>query len=328
MTRLNKKNHPATTPHPDHSKLKRRAGLAIAGAIAPLAVFVPGTAAEAPVPVEPCQDWVSSVVETPESKFCEQLASEASVARSTSAPNSDWHRILREDFDGHRLKDTWHNVGTGTEASCLDVKGSKLILPPNERLECSFAHSEQFGAGEDKGTTYRFEAKMKVPQSKGHFASFWLKSSGIEDVPGHINEIDIIETFGKSQARKCPEGKFVEADKASTVWRGVQHVFYSSYGKAEVKGDEVGFKHCVTEKQLQKVNPFDGQYHVYSAEWAPGRHVIFKIDDVVTAKFGPKYASDQRVYMSLTNYFGKASEVHGHGSDNLVVDWVKVWEKQ
>jgi hypothetical protein len=230
-----------------------------------------------------------------------------------------WTRVFKDPFDGGTLSSGWVNQKGPATTECYSVAGGRLTLFPRNRDVCQFFYN-----GQTFGPTgrYFFAAKVKLPRTRGHFASFWVRGVG-----GVYNELDVIETFGDgidNPDRKCGgDGMY---SSSGTGWYGIQNVFYSD------DDPKTGRKHCFGRQQMSSLRPFNGDFHVFSLDWEPGRHAIFAMDGVPTAEFGDGAAIAGNMQVLFTNFLGEKvasgdKEIEGEGSQNLVVEWVKVWKK-
>jgi hypothetical protein len=244
-------------------------------------------------------------------------------AAKFGAPNPDsWTRVFADDFNHPELPG-WVNRPERSVASCGQVINGKLFVPPNDR-SCRLTTAEHFGEGADSGKAYIFAASVKLHRTTGHFSSFWVTSAGVDPAFGdnNVNEIDIIENFGKLAWKNNPCGDSTVTSEDGKGFYGVQNVFYSAFGPPKR-----GHIHCFGEKAMGALKPFDG-FHVYSAEWKPGAYIKYKMDGQKTAEFGPQFASSQAVSVLFTNITnsGDTSTIKGEGSRNLEVAWVRVWK--
>lgn len=230
-----------------------------------------------------------------------------------------WTRVFKDSFDGTTLSSGWVNQKGGAASECYSVGGGRLTLPPRNRDVCQLFN--QFLV-EPTGR-YLFAAKVKLPRTRRHFASFWVR----EGAGGAYNELDVVESFGDGIAnpdRKCAsEGIY---SSSGDGWYGIQNVFYSDDDPA------TGRKHCFGKKQMAALRPFDGEFHVFTLDWKPGEHAIFAMDGTITAEFGEGAARAGRLQPLLTNFLGDKlaagnGTIEGEGNQNLVVEWVKVWKK-
>jgi len=229
-----------------------------------------------------------------------------------------WTRVFKDSFDGTTLSSGWVNQKGSATTACYSVGGGRLTVPPRNRDICQFYNQKSFGPT----GRYLFAAKVKLPRTRRHFASFWVRQNG-----GAYNELDIVESFGDgidNPDRKCAsEGIY---SSSGTGWYGIQNVFYSD------DDPPTGRKHCFGRKQMTALHPFDSEFHVFTLDWDPGHHAIFAMDGTITAEFGDGAAVAGNLQVLLTNFLGDKvaagdGEIEGEGNQNLVVEWVKVWQK-
>jgi hypothetical protein len=229
-----------------------------------------------------------------------------------------WSLVFKEHFDGQQLAAGWINE-KGAVPGCVALNGGRLHVKARDRTTCEYYHDKVYGPT----GRYIFAAKMKLPRTRGNFNSFWVRHAA-----GQIyNELDIVESFGEIDQPNNPCGDGDVTSTSGKGWFGMQNVFYSS------AVPKVGRVHCFGKKQMASLTPYDDDFHVFSLDWQPGDHATFSMDGVETASFGAGAALAGAIQISLTNFFtpkvaaGEA-EIRGPGSSDLVVEWVKVWQKK
>jgi hypothetical protein len=229
-----------------------------------------------------------------------------------------WTRVFKDSFDGTALSSSWINQ-KGSATGCSSVAGGRLTLPPRNRDICQFYNTALFGPS----GRYLFAAKVKLPRTRRHFASFWMR----EGAGGAYNELDVIESFGDgidNPDRPC--GSTGMYSSSGDGWYGIQNVFYSD------DDPPTGRKHCFGRQQMAALHPFDGEFHVVTLDWKPGEHSIFAMDGTITAEFGAGAALAGQLQPLLTNFLGDKvasgdGTIEGEGNQNLIVEWVKIWKK-
>lgn len=275
----------------------------------------------------------------------------AVVSQATLPPVGDpsWTKVFEDGFnlahevgtdpnDGMSVytvggAPVWKNLGykpiaDGTwkprpmnECATIDTAAGILTLKPfpNEDpadasktlWRCRITSTAQFGSG-----TYIFAARIKVHTSQGHLSSFWLNTA---PGAGATNEIDVIENSGqKSLANGCKATTSMPTNHGTVdgPYYGLNHTYYSSYTP------KTGYKHCLSQSAT---NPLmDNQFHTFHAEWAPGQHIKFYTDGVLSATYGPQYAKDTPLNAILTNI---DKQTAGNPAQDFQVNWVKVWKK-
>ena len=230
-----------------------------------------------------------------------------------------WTRVFKDAFDGSTLSSGWVNQKGPATTECYGVRGGRLTFPPRNRDVCQFYYNDKLFGPTGR---YLFAAKVKLPRTRRHFASFWVRGIG-----GAYNELDIVESFGDgidNPDRKCGSDGIYSS--SGTGWYGIQNVFYSD------DDPPTGRKHCFGRKQLSALHPFDDEFHVFTLDWKPGSHAIFAMDGTITAEFGEGAAVAGNLQLLFTNFFGDKlaageTTIEGEGNQNLVVEWVKVWQK-
>ncbi len=253
----------------------------------------------------------------------------AAEATSWGAPDpTKWKKVFTEDFPQDGTLAKWSNPGRDIN-SCAELKDGKLYVPPNDR-SCRVASIQHFGEGADANKAYVFAASVRLAKTTGHFGSFWVTSAAVDPrtTAENVNEIDIIESFGKvdRDSRQCGDATVISTDGPG--FYGVQNVFYSQF-KTETH-PKAGRIHCFSQNQVNNLNPYDGKFHVYAVEWWPGDHLTYTMDGKKTAEFGAQYASNQAVSIVLTNILGDdgVAGIKGTGSRNFEVAWVRAWRRR
>ncbi len=230
-----------------------------------------------------------------------------------------WGRPVFEEQFGTLSVDRWANVGrTAPIGSCGAIRkdpaagdGSVLRVYPQPFDDCRLTTTSPFGAGADRGKTYKFSARLRLPTSRGHYVSFWTNGDP-------YNEIDVVESYGrlsKPQAQGCVAGAGQTTN--TPVFRGIQSNYYSGPSHA-------GRRHCWTKGQVRGYDPFDGGFHVYTVVWNPGSSLTFRFDGATVATFGKKYAVRGTMALILTDIDQDNASLNKEGME---VDWVKAWRK-
>ena len=238
----------------------------------------------------------------------------------SSRAAAGWGRPVFSEHFSTLSADRWANVGRPATpiGSCGAIRkngaagnGTVLRVYPQPFAACRLTTVQPFGAGADLGKTYKFSARLRLPTSRGHYASFWTNGDP-------YNEIDVVESYGrlkKPQGKGCAPGKNQTTN--TTVFRGIQSNYYRNASHA-------GRRHCWTKAQVQRFRPFDGGFHVYSVVWNPGKSLTFRVDGATTATFGKKYARRGTMALILTDIDNDDKSANKEGME---VDWVKAWRK-
>jgi hypothetical protein len=142
----------------------------------------------------------------------------------------------------------------------------------------------------------RVEVRARMDLTPRSMASVWL--IGLHDEPGHAGEITVFEVFGDA----------VDAGASAEVGVGVKPL-----RDPLLRG---GF----SAPRL----PIDvAEFHVYAAEWRPGRVEAF-VDDqrVTTVDQAPDYPMQAEVAVFDFPAHEQAGAFEGH-EPSLVIDWIR-----
>lgn len=230
-----------------------------------------------------------------------------------------WSLAFKDDFKRSNPGGSkWTSGRAGVDVtSCGDTRpdptqrGDRILrVFPQPFATCRITSTGAFGGD---GRTYKLSARVKVPTSRGHYTSFWTNSRS-----GAYNEIDVFESYGHfkpGQFLRCGGGAVA---RNTTRFRGMQSMVYLD------DDPKTGRAHCWTPRQLERLHPFDGRWHTYTAVWSPGDSVTFSVDGRRVARFGPRYAVSSQIDLRLTDIDNNNSEKNAQA---LKVDWVKVWRR-
>ena len=230
-----------------------------------------------------------------------------------------WTPVLRDEFNrANPGGSKWNSGRAGVDiTSCGATRpdpsqpGDRVLrVFPQPFATCRITSTDAFGGD---GRTYKLSARVKVPTSRGHYTSFWTNSRS-----GAYDEIDVFESYGRfrpGQYLTCGGGAVA---RNTTRFRGMQSMVYLD------DDPKTGRAHCWTPRQLERLHPFDGAWHTYTAVWNPGESVTFSVDGRRVAQFGPRYAVPSQIDLRLTDIDNNNSE---RNAQSLKVDWVKVWRR-
>ncbi len=174
-----------------------------------------------------------------------------------------------------------------------------------------------------KDFTYgRFEARAKVPAGKGYLPAFWLMASdeGLYGQWPKCGEIDIMEVMGQDTSKS---------------YHTIHYGYSAGSGHKENQGSKV----------IRK-NDFADEYHVFRADWEPGK-ITWYVDDEQVYSTSDWYTGadeasqltypapfDQDFYIILNLAVGGSwvgypdDEVYEHmNDDNYSIDYVRVYQK-
>ena len=156
----------------------------------------------------------------------------------------------------------------------------------------------------------RFEARIKLPWSKGLWPAFWMlgDDSGGAEWP-QIGEIDIMEYKGSEP----------------TITHGSVH------GPGYFGGNPI------TKTYELPSGRFDTEFHVFGVEWGPN-YVNYYVDDVLFLQITPDDLEDDDVWVFNDNPFHMILNVAVGGSfsgfpdassvfpQTMLVDYVRVYQ--
>ncbi len=168
----------------------------------------------------------------------------------------------------------------------------------------------------------RFEARAKVPTGKGYLPAFWLMATdeGLYGQWPRCGEIDIMEVMGQNTSKS---------------YHTIHYGYNSGNGHKENQGNKV-----LSE------NDFAEDYHVFRADWEPGK-ITWYVDDEQVYSTSDWYTGqddasqltypapfDQDFYIILNLAVGGSwvgypdEEVYEHmNEDNYAIDYVRVYQK-
>jgi len=154
----------------------------------------------------------------------------------------------------------------------------------------------------------RFEARIKLPEGQGYWPAFWMLGANIDVVPWPgCGEIDVMEYVGREPDR----------------------VFGTLHGPGYSGAEAVSRKF-----QLPEGETFVDDFHVFAAEWDPGR-ITFSVDgEVYHIVFSYQVSGDwvfNNEFFMLLNLAVGGTVGGAIGPDifpaDLLVDYVRIFER-
>jgi beta-glucanase (GH16 family) len=156
----------------------------------------------------------------------------------------------------------------------------------------------------------RFEARIKLPWSKGLWPAFWMLGDDSDgSVWPQIGEIDIMENKGSEP----------------TITHGSVH------------GPGYFGSNPITKTYELPSGRFDNEFHVFGVEWGPN-YVNYYVDDVLFQQITPDDLEDDDVWVFNNNPFHMILNVAVGGSfsgfpdassvfpQTMYVDYVRVYQ--
>lgn len=156
----------------------------------------------------------------------------------------------------------------------------------------------------------RFEARIKLPWSKGLWPAFWMLGDDSDgSVWPQIGEIDIMENKGSEP----------------TITHGSVH------------GPGYSGNNPITKTWELPMGRFDTEFHVFGVEWGPN-YVNYYVDDVLFLQITPDDLEDDDVWVFNDNPFHMILNVAVGGSfsgfpdassvfpQTMYVDYVRVYQ--
>jgi len=220
-------------------------------------------------------------------------------------PNpSNWKFDLGTDWGNGQLE---YDTDRATNAS-LDGAGHLVITARQESYLGSAYTSARItteGLHEQEGG--RFEARIKIPTSRGIWPAFWMLGANLPRVGWpKAGEIDILENFGR---------------EPSTVHGSLHGPGYSGVNAFTRKYD------------LPAGDRFDADFHTFAVEWTSDR-INWFVDGALYQSIKSSYAPgdwvfDHPFYVILNLAVGGGPPGPPDGSTSfpqtMVVDYVRVY---
>ncbi|WP_265595526.1 DUF1549 domain-containing protein [Verrucomicrobium sp. BvORR106] len=239
---------------------------------------------------------------------------------ATSATNSgEWKLVWQDEFEGSALDETkWSHRQVGPregamiakECVSLDGRGH-LVMTVFEKD--GVLQNPMIGTQKKLEPTYgKFAARIKFPEQQGQHGSFWMqpavKSTAVNNPALTGAEIDIIEWFGAGR----PDG----GTASNLYWHG------PSGPKEHHAGGTKPFG------LLREGEKLSDDFHVFAVEWSPEGYV-FSMDDQVTYRIreGVSRVPQYMILSLLTADWEKDRLDRTKLPDSMLVDWVRVWQK-
>lgn len=234
----------------------------------------------------------------------------------TPAPGNEWKLVWSDDFDGNSLDLTkWNYRQLGKRESamiskeCITLDGKGHLLVSVFEKDGVMQNGMIGTQGKFVATYGKFEARIKFPEMQGQHGSFWMQP----DKPGKQQndaaasgaEIDIIEWFGAGRS---------DGGTASNI--------YWPSSKGNHAGGTKDFKLLKAGEKLSD------DFHVFSLEWSPTEYV-FRMDGHETYRIKEGVSQvPQYMILSLLTADWEVKRLDKAKLPNaMVVDWVKVWQK-
>ena len=205
-----------------------------------------------------------------------EAADSQEAVEADSAAADDYTLVWEDDFDGDTLNtQDWnvelHEPGwvnaelqryTSLEEGNIEVSDGTLKIKPHiEKItdedgkEAELITSGRITTQNKHDFTYgRFEARAKVPAGKGYLPAFWLMATdeGLYGQWPKCGEIDIMEGMGQDTSKSY-------------------HTIHYGYSAGDGHRENQGIKEIAA-------NGFSDDFHVYRADWEPGR-ITWYVDD-------------------------------------------------
>lgn len=203
----------------------------------------------------------------------------------------------------------WNNENQAYVKSGVTVENGKLVLTARKESWTGLSGrvddpdvtvTQDYTSGELNSSlswTYgRFEARMKIPRTKGVLSAFWMTPVDKSWPP----EIDIMEILGSD---------------TTMVY------FTNHYGTAN--------SHQMKSGNHRSVSDYADDFHVYAVEWEPDA-IRWYVDDelLFTSTEGiPGKASLLRFSLPVGPDWEGDPDEYSVFPQRLEVDWVKVYQK-
>ncbi|MGN1203219.1 MAG: family 16 glycosylhydrolase [Eubacterium sp.] len=266
-------------------------------------------------------------------KFDTSLPFVENAGNSKEAANSDgWYMTLCEDFDGDSIPNLFAYSPHGlrvTEYWCdqaISFKDSNAVITAfyDSNHVCNVCKAKQgnFTGGIEtrimkdnesvplfQQAFGYFEARVKLPESGGMWAAFWLQSDSVKNVGNGGEDGTEIDIF---------ESSFFNTNKAF-----IGHALhYDGYSRKHHK--------CFEAMHNIGTNLYDG-YHTFALKWTPNEYVFY-VDGIATwaSDFGG--VSKVPAFLRFTNEIRpKKIGPYGQRLGNFTggefyVDYVKVYQ--
>lgn len=240
----------------------------------------------------------------------------------STVPAIGYSLVWAEEFSGDNLDtDKWmHRMVNGmhgksrirSHCSVLDGDGHVVLrsqLVPDESevgyeiesgmIATQGLHAWKYGL---------FEARLQFESAQGHHGAFWLQSKEYgkvtDDFEASGTEIDIIEYFGNNKLS--------------------QNLHWNAYGSKDKKAVSSG---NLLAKNV--VHTVDTDFHIYSLLWTPTEN-IFYIDGKETWRTARAVSKhDEYIILSVLASDRESKKIRQKEfPDSMVVDWVRVYQKQ
>ncbi|MGD8453183.1 MAG: glycoside hydrolase family 16 protein [Phycisphaerae bacterium] len=204
----------------------------------------------------------------------------------------------RLDGQGHLLITTTRHAPPATQPASTQPTTTQAAKPEyHTAMICT--------AGKFEATFGYFECRYRTQTQPGHWSAFWLQSSTMGKPigdPGAAGvEIDVIEYLATPKYRD----------------RALHTIHWDGYGDAH------------KSKHINQPLPGLGEgFHTFGLEWTPEEY-IFYVDGRETGRMR-EAVSQRSEYLLLSVEVGKWADDIAAAKlpDGMVVDYVRVWQRQ
>ncbi len=227
------------------------------------------------------------------------------------AGTGKWKVVFSDDFDGKAVDETkWEKVGDGKRRNAWWLKANAVLDGKGNLVVRSTSEDGKYGCGglRTRGKFMHsfgyYEIRCTVPREPGTWAAFWL----YDDAEGRIGN------GGRDGA---------EIDIFEAPWRGKEEV------NVAVHWDGYGKEHKSWGIKAPAPGLNEG-FHVFSLLWTPEEYVFY-VDGKEVKRTSEGGVCQVPLYVKVTTEIGEwAGDIKKAKlpADEMVVDWVKVWDRE